>query len=45
MNEKTGKYEGTSFECRKAVVNDLKEAGLIDIKKHNMRLVIVNEVM
>ena len=36
MNEKTGKYEGMDrFECRKAVVNDLKEAGLlIDIKKH-----------
>ncbi|MDU4856440.1 MAG: valine--tRNA ligase, partial [Clostridioides difficile] len=37
MNEVCGKYEGMDrFECRKAIVADLKEQGyLIKIKEHN----------
>ena len=37
MNEKAGKYAGmTRFECRKAIVKDLDEMGLlVKVKEHN----------
>ena len=46
MNEKAGKYKGMDrFECRKQIVKDLQDAGvLVEIEEHNIQLVIQNVV-